>query len=428
MASHGHYLLYSLVIVGALILDRLRVPDEKLDLIRPDFIAACRVSFRQVITILFVLLAFLVAARDLAISRFFLLTYTPLLLTLLFYTNTILPRFVAKFAFSGTHEHRTLLVGSPAQVRRMASWFERKSMFGYRTVGIITEEPTEETEVYGTPILGRAENIEDHIVATNATQLLSLGLLPADEVHRLSDICHLNGVRFLLANDLQTTLGRKVNVLNDDGIQFIGFLKEPLECPFNRIVKRILDLVIALPVVLFVLPPIALVVYLLQRLQSPGPLLFRQARTGIKGNPFKIYKFRTMHLHNRSEAEQATKNDPRVFPAGRWMRKLSIDELPQFINVLKGEMSVVGPRPHLREHDQRFTKAMKSYPIRAFIKPGITGLAQVRDLRGETKSDQDVIERVESDIYYLENWSLSLDTGIVLRTIAKVLFPAKTSY
>ena len=192
--------------------------------------------------------------------------------------------------------------------------------------------------------------------------------------------------------------------------------------------KRALDVAISLPVVVLLLPFLSILVSLLHRWQSPGSLFFHQLRTGMQGQDFLLYKFRTMHPNNPDEAVQAKENDSRIFAAGRWMRKVSLDEMPQFLNVLKGEMSVVGPRPHLRKHDDLFRQKMISYGVRTFIKPGITGLAQVRDLRGEILTDQDVIQRVRSDLDYLENWSLLLDFEIIVRTLGKVVFPSKNAH
>jgi putative colanic acid biosynthesis UDP-glucose lipid carrier transferase len=141
-----------------------------------------------------------------------------------------------------------------------------------------------------------------------------------------------------------------------------------------------------------------------------------------------IYKFRTMYVNNDNEARQASKNDRRVFPLGVLMRKLSLDEFPQFINVVLGDMSVVGPRPHMLQHDELFTKVMKNYMVRRFVHPGSTGWAQVRGFRGEIRTEQDVRNRVEADIYYLENWSLSLDCLIILKTVKQCIFPLRTAY
>jgi lipopolysaccharide/colanic/teichoic acid biosynthesis glycosyltransferase len=192
--------------------------------------------------------------------------------------------------------------------------------------------------------------------------------------------------------------------------------------------KRALDVAIALPAVVFLLPPLALLVAIIHRVQSPGPLFYRQTRAGIQNRKFEIFKFRSMHADNPDAARQATKNDERVFTLGRFLRQSSIDEIPQFLNVLRGEMSLVGPRPHMVEHNAQFARVLESYHIRAFVKPGLTGLAQVRGFRGEARTTEDIRKRVECDIEYIERWSLTLDMFLVIQTAWQILRPPKSAY
>ncbi|PZR79558.1 MAG: hypothetical protein DLM52_00860 [Chthoniobacterales bacterium] len=179
---------------------------------------------------------------------------------------------------------------------------------------------------------------------------------------------------------------------------------------------------------LAVFPPLALLVWIAQRLQSPGPLLHKQVRAGIQNRRFMIYKFRTMRADQAELTRQASDRDERVYPFARLLRKLSLDEVPQFWNVLRGEMSLVGPRPHLLEHNDEFAKLMASYHVRTFVKPGITGLAQVRGFRGEAREGRDIQNRVACDLEYLENWNLSLEIGIIMRTVAQLFLPPRTAY
>ena len=148
----------------------------------------------------------------------------------------------------------------------------------------------------------------------------------------------------------------------------------------------------------------------------------------MQNQPFQIYKYRSMYVDNPDINRQTTADDDRVFPAGRWLRKLSIDELPQFYNVLKGSMSVVGPRPHLDSHNESWSRIMANYHVRTFVKPGITGLAQVRGYRGEAKNDDSLRFRVMADIEYIENWSIALDLLLILRTAFQVFVPPKSAY
>jgi putative colanic acid biosynthesis UDP-glucose lipid carrier transferase len=261
------------------------------------------------------------------------------------------------------------------------------------------------------------------------TQVILLDLAAGtDQVRRLTQICESSAVRLLALHDVTDYFNHTTTVFEDDGVRFIGLRDEPLESPFNRIIKRMLDFAVALPVVVLLLPPIILLVWLVQRLQSPGPVFFKQVRVGLMGHPFRMWKFRTMHSDGGNESKQASRNDPRIYPAGQWLRKLSIDELPQFLNVLYGNMSVVGPRPHLPKHEEMFAMAMRKYPIRRFVPPGLTGWAQVHGFRGEIHTEADIQRRVEADIYYLENWSLSLDCLIILKTIKQCIFPPRSAY
>jgi lipopolysaccharide/colanic/teichoic acid biosynthesis glycosyltransferase len=219
-----------------------------------------------------------------------------------------------------------------------------------------------------------------------------------------------------------------VTHFEDDGFRFIGLREEPLENPLNRCCKRLIDLAIALPVMTLVFPPLAVIVAIAQRLQSPGPLFHVQIRAGIQNRQFKILKFRTMRPDHEEVSRQASDGDERVYPIGKWFRKLSIDEVPQFWNVLLGDMSIVGPRPHLIEHNNQFSQLMANYHVRTFVKPGITGLAQVRGFRGEARNNADIQNRVACDIEYLENWNLSLECGIILRTFAHLISPPRSAY
>jgi exopolysaccharide biosynthesis polyprenyl glycosylphosphotransferase len=180
--------------------------------------------------------------------------------------------------------------------------------------------------------------------------------------------------------------------------------------------KRLLDIGLA-AVLLCMLAPVLLVTAILIRLDSAGPALFRQTRLGLRGKPFDIVKFRTMTvLENGDRIVQATRNDPRITRIGRFLRKASIDELPQLINVLKGEMSLVGPRPHARAHDEHYARAIDNYRVRQDVKPGITGWAQVQGFRGETPTVEAMRRRVECDVWYVDHFSLALDLQILLRT------------
>ena len=422
------FLKYSSLVAISVLIDHFRTTNRRTDFLNLNFVGNCGVSFRQTVTALLVLLLFLVAFRHQTISREFIFTFIPVFFVVMLFRNRFFPLWIARFVFSGNYVQNTILLGSRRGVTRLNEWLSAKVLYGVKLVGAVTDGAGAETAT-NLPHLGSIANLEDHIRRVSATQVIAVDVPHSPVVvNHLANTCQRMGIRLLLANDYELMLGRRISMVEEDGIHFISFHLEPLESPLNRLVKRAVDVLVSLPVVLFLLPVLSFMVWLLHRVQSPGPLFFHQLRTGLHGQDFLLYKFRTMHTDNPDEAVQAKVNDTRIFPAGRWLRKMSLDEIPQFINVLKGEMSVVGPRPHLRQHDDLFRQKMISYGVRTFIKPGITGLAQVRDLRGEIMNDQDVIQRVRSDLDYLENWSLLLDCEIIARTAWKVIFPSKNAH
>ena len=424
------YPIYALVVMVGLLLegmnrDRTRVRQS---LWQHSFMDQHRVTVRQVVYGLGLLLGFLVATKDLVISRWFLLTFGVSLYGGLYASNYWLPRMLALRIFGGKWVERTLLVGSAAQAKQIREWLLRKEVFGLRAVGILCTDPVRPLQVSGFPCLGGVGELEKVIRAESVTQVIALELPKELPQHRQTvRVLEKMGVRLLIVSNLEELLEHPVVHVEDEGMRFIILREEPLENPLNRFAKRSLDLAVALPVVLVILPVAAVLVWLMQRLQSPGSLFFVQRRAGIQNREFQIIKFRSMHENNPDEARQATPGDERVFGFGRWIRRMSIDELPQFINVLRGDMSVTGPRPHLVQHNDDFARQMTNYHIRTFVKPGITGLAQVRGFRGEARSPEEIAHRLESDISYLENWRLGLDLSIIVRTAWQMFSPPKTA-
>ncbi|HRD96514.1 MAG TPA: undecaprenyl-phosphate glucose phosphotransferase, partial [Rubrivivax sp.] len=206
-----------------------------------------------------------------------------------------------------------------------------------------------------------------------------------------------------------------------NGVPVVGLCETPFTGT-NRLVKRLSDIVLAC-VILLVTLPVLLLIALGVRLSSPGPVFFRQRRNGLDGEEIVVYKFRSMHAQDDGTVvHQATKDDPRVTAFGAFIRRTSLDELPQFINVLQGRMSIVGPRPHAVAHNEMYRRIIKAYMVRHKVKPGITGWAQIHGHRGETDTLEKMRARVEYDLEYLRNWSLGLDLQIIARTIKLVFF------
>ncbi len=212
------------------------------------------------------------------------------------------------------------------------------------------------------------------------------------------------------------------------GVPFLKLMKEPLTNAENQFLKRLFDIVFSLFVIVFILSWLIPIVALIIKLESKGSVFFLQKRSGIKNEPFKCIKFRSMAVNSHSDVTMAKKGDSRITNFGKFIRKTSIDELPQFINVLMGNMSVVGPRPHMLSQTDQYSKITKKYMLRHIVKPGITGWAQVMGSRGEIFSDKDMEKRIEKDIWYIQNWSFFLDLKIVFLTFYNIVKGDEQAY
>jgi exopolysaccharide biosynthesis polyprenyl glycosylphosphotransferase len=337
---------------------------------------------------------------------------------------------LGRLFFHGPYQTRTLLLGSFSSIERYAAWLSAKQHLGIEIIGVaMPDQDSAHAGLTSFPLLGTLESLPGVLALHRPHAVVHLDLPPdRGSLEDYRTLCDRFGVRFLALCDFARTLSRSVSFFFDGEIHVMAISREPLQSPFNRSVKRCFDVLVALPIVFFILPPLAALVWLMHRVQSPGPLIYRQVRAGQNGTPFTLWKFRTMHPNNPDEALQASSaEDSRIFPMGRWLRKLSLDEFPQFLNVLLGTMSIVGPRPHLAAHDTAFADVAHRYRVRSFVKPGITGLAQIKGLRGETRTDATIIDRAESDVFYLENWSILLDLLIVLKTIPQLILPPRTA-
>lgn len=420
------YLVYNAIIVAGVVMAAIHGGYRRV--LATDSAGWHVGTIRHMTYALLLLSIYLTISRDDVMSRAFLIGFIPFFYAISFLSQSYVPRWIRKLTISEEHEERVLLVGSSDRAAALSQWLKQKEAVGYRTVGLLTDDTAVVTE-NPCPVLGHIEELESAIRGNAITQVMLLEFpMFSDLMPRMMAVCERLGTRMTVICDFEEKFRHSVVMFEDEGRRFMSIREEPLEDPFNRVLKRLLDLAVSIPVIIFILPFTTLLVWILQRIQSPGPVFYHQPRAGIQNRPFNIIKYRTMRLHNLPASKQATQDDPRVYPAGRWFRRMSIDELPQFINVLKGEMSVVGPRPHLLEHNEQFARALHNYHVRAHVKPGITGLAQVRGFRGETRSEEDVVKRVRADIYYLENWTFGMDCQIILGTVFHVVGPPKTAY
>ncbi len=256
---------------------------------------------------------------------------------------------------------------------------------------------------------------------------LCISRLETDTIKRVSYFCDKQVMRFHYVQVSMETIGLNLKREMLDDVEVYVTLDIPIRNSVNRVMKRTLDIFVSLGALLLIGMLLPWIWYKVKT-QSPGPLFFRQRRTGMDGKDFYCYKFRSMHVNSDSDRLQATADDPRKFAFGDTMRRLNIDELPQFWNVLKGDMSVVGPRPHMLAHTNQYSAIISKYMVRHFVKPGVTGWAQVSGFRGETKEVWQMEERVKHDIWYIENWSIWLDFQIIWMTVKSTLGKDENAY
>lgn len=425
--SYDRYAIYNLAAVGALALRALKNGTKSQELLRSDFSSNHRSALRDVSTAALGILLVLVATKDILMSRLFLFSLLPLLYVVLFFCHRFLPSVLNRTFFSNGRTQKALLVGPIEKAERLENWSNQMVHLGMEASCFFHGFSSDDDTPYLHP--NGLATLEKVVRRERITQVVLLEVPSRRE--RLSEIvavCNRLGSRLLLIDNLPEIFNRRVSHFNLSGLDLVTVMEEPLEDPLNRLMKRAVDLAISALVVALILPPLTLLVAIVQRRQSPGPIFFRQTRSGRANKPFRIIKFRTMSVTNYSPSKQATKNDDRVYRFGRWLRKTSLDEIPQFLNVLWGEMSVVGPRPHMIVHNRKFEEIMASYRLRAFIKPGITGFAQVNGYRGEARTEREILERVKLDIAYIENWSLRRDFIIILKTATLMILPHKTAY
>lgn len=237
---------------------------------------------------------------------------------------------------------------------------------------------------------------------------------------------NLKEVKFLPDNKFIFT--KKLKYEYYDYLPIISLRDIPLNNPVNSFIKRSFDVLFSLCMIVFLLSWLTPLLAIIIRIESKGPVFFKQKRNGLDNQEFECYKFRSMAVNDLAHQKQATKNDFRVTKIGKFLRRTSLDELPQFFNVFLGEMSVVGPRPHMVSHTNMYAVRINKYMVRHLVKPGITGLAQVRGFRGEVETDTDIINRVKFDIFYIENWSILMDLKIIIQTILNALKGEEKAY
>lgn len=327
-------------------------------------------------------------------------------------------KFSLYFAFyfyrkSGYNYRNVIIIGYSERGIALKNYFDSSPWNGYRFLGFFDGETDASKNITGT------WNDLDVFLQKNQVHEVYLlwDKIPPENKHNLITVVSNYPVRIRIVPELDEFAHLKVELVNYDLTPVIQIHRGPLRQWYNRLIKRVVDVFISLIVITGVLSWFSVVVFLFSLMQRGGGIFFIQKRTGIDGKIFNCLKYRTMQPNQNADNMQATLNDHRVTPFGRLLRKTSLDELPQFINVLLGQMSVVGPRPHMLKHTEDYRRLVQRFMTRHTVKPGITGLAQVRGYRGEIKTVDDLQNRVNLDVFYVEKWNFFLDIRIMALTI-----------
>lgn len=331
----------------------------------------------------------------------------------------ILRKILMRFRANKGNLKNVILVGNEQTVYQL---FEilKTPIYGYNIVGFFYDGECTNQEMAAKRLGGTGDIYGWLTVHSNINEIY--GYFPKeqhDTINMMSKFCDNHLIRFYYIPAINVFKGNMA-ITFMEGIPVIARREEPLRKDSNKLAKRIFDIIFSSFVLLSIFPWIFIFVSVMIKIQSPGPIFFLQERTGLDGKIFKCIKFRSMKVNNDADEIQATKNDPRKFPFGDFMRKTNIDELPQFINVFLGDMSVVGPRPHMLKHTAEYSKLINHFMVRHFAKPGITGLAQVSGFRGETRYIDQMEGRVKKDIEYIENWTFLLDLKIIVKTVTNM--------
>ena len=421
--------IYFLAIIGGTLISLRSYQRWASKLASLNWSQAIALTKQQMVRLSLVLLAFVFAYDTQAqgVTRLYLGVFLGIAAVAFLLCNRFLPEAICGVVFK-TNTMPTLLIGSRKSVTRLHQWVESKSNLGVDIIGYLSDDDAMATGgACPVRFLGTVSQLDRIMRRQFVGQIILLqNYLDRAQTEQVIAAAQKVGCRLHVFNNWAEEFNNPIVVDHEGDYTFFTLDDEPLENPVNRFAKRLFDLAIAVPIVAFVIPPLTLAVWFFQQRQSPGPIFYTQPRSGMVRRPFSALKFRTMTVRSTFDHPTVTPGQDRFYAFGRFLRRTGLDALPQFINVLVGDMSVAGPCPHLLKHDDEFSRVLKSYYTRHFVKPGITGLAQCRGFRGEI-SDLNMLERrVRYDIFYINNWSILLDIEILFRSAAQVLFPPKT--
>ena len=325
------------------------------------------------------------------------------------------------FRKSGYNYKRVIIVGGNEVAKQLYTYFISDDVLGIKVKGIFSDTDIS-FDIKDNIRTASLNDLESFALDNDVDEIYySMPLTYTQKIKSLVDFCDKNMIRFKIVPDFRGFLFKRVNIDFFDDVPVVTLRAEPLTDITNRFFKRVFDILFSTVVIIFILTWLFPIIAILIKLSSKGPVLFRQARSGVGNTEFMCYKFRSMIQSVDADAKQAFKGDNRITKIGAFLRKSSLDEFPQFINVFMGDMSIVGPRPHMLLHTEEYSALINKYMVRQLVKPGITGAAQIKGYRGETKELKDMEGRVRLDVWYIENWSLSVDINIIFYTVWNVL-------
>ncbi len=346
-----------------------------------------------------------------------------------------------RYRVEGKNFKKVVVIGSNGGLKPLIEFMMNRPDFGYKIMGLFSDNknPSLNYTITNKALikngngkiehLGEINDCFNYILENNIDEIYcSISEVSKDNIESIIDFADKNLILVKLVPDHQDTFVKNTHLEYYGLVPILAWRSFPLDNPISQLLKRIFDIFFSLIIIIFVLSWLTPLLTILIKRESKGPVFFKQVREGLKGDSFICYKYRSMGVNDRSERDQTVKGDVRITKIGKFIRKTSIDELPQFINVFKGDMSVVGPRPHMLSQSKIFKGVVKEYMVRHFVKPGITGLAQVKGYRGEIETDKDIINRVKLDIFYIENWSFVLDINIIIRTVLNVFQGEEKAY
>ena len=374
------------------------------------------------------LCAFALYALNLNISQAFFIKYYLYFAAICFLFRFLFSEFLKSLDKDGYRYKNILIIGTGKEALTFKKLIESDKTFGIKIAGFI---PHTKQKAKGKKlnILGPLNEFKEIAQKNNIHEVYWSGSLSSKkEIDNIIEFCDNSLIHFHVIPEYLNFPLRNSTVCSYDGIPVMHFRNEPLESALNGFIKRMFDIAFSTMVIVFILSWLMPILAILIKITSHGPVFFYQERTGRDNRTFNIIKFRTMTINGLADNKQATQNDSRITPLGRFLRNNSIDELPQFFNCLFGNMSVVGPRPHMIKHTEDYSQKVNHFMARHQVKSGLTGWAQANGARGETRTTEEMKKRIDYDIWYLENWSLWLDIKICLMTAHKMFSRDEKAY